>query len=109
MRAIGSTSGLSVTMQRTLTPNDDFDPIPVPHPGDWLSVQHEPGQGFDDYVNSRPRLPDNRRRVIYLTPLGEFPPEAGPPLGLLRECAEAYFVMEVRVTKPVKAEHPGLT
>lgn len=38
MRAIGSTSGLSVTMQRTLTPNDDFDPIPVPHPGDWLSV-----------------------------------------------------------------------
>lgn len=109
MRAIGNTSGLSVTMQRALAPNHDFEPIPVPHPGDWLSIQQEAGQGFDDYVNSNPRRPDNRRRVIYLTPLGDFPPDASPPLSLLKECAEAYFMMEVRITKPVKAGHPRLT
>lgn len=102
MRAIGSTSGLALPLQRALIPNDEFDPIPIPHSGDWLSVQQEPGQTFDDFANGNPRKPDGRKNVIYLTPLGDFQEGAGPSLKILRECAEAYFMMEVRINPPVR-------
>jgi archaemetzincin len=109
MKALGNLSGLSVPMQRALLPGDDFDPIPAPHPGDWLSVQQERGQTFDDYLGSRPRKPDGLKRVIYLTPLGDFPEGASPSLDLLRECAEAHFFLEARITPPVSAGRTRFT
>ena len=105
-RAIGNEPGLPLFRRRALTPGDDFEPIPLPHPGDWLSVQQEPGQGFHEFVASHPRKPDGRKRRIYLTPLGEFPDESGPSLQMLKDCAEAYFMMDVRVTPQVDV-NPG--
>lgn len=109
MNAIGNTSGLTLPLQRALMPGDDFDPIPLPHPGDWLSVQQEAGQSFDDFVKSNPRKPDSRKHVIYLMPMGEFTEGSSPRLRLLKECAEAYFMMEVRTLPPVKAERSRFT
>ena len=47
-------------------------PLPIPAPGDWLAEHHEPGQTFDQYLQSDPIRPDDQRRVIYIQPLGEF-------------------------------------
>jgi len=96
-QAIGDTKGLSLFLRRALTPGDDFEPIPTPHPGDWLSVHQEPGQGFQEFAGSNPRRPGGRKNRIYLAPLGEFAEDAGPRLDMLRDCAAAYFMMDVFV------------
>ncbi|MFY9398325.1 MAG: archaemetzincin [Desulfomonilia bacterium] len=98
-RAIGSTAGLPLHIRRALTPGEDFSPIPVPHPGDWLSVHQEPEETFPQFAASNPRKPDSKRHRIYLTPLGEFPEGSGPSLDMLRDCAASHFMMDV-VLKP---------
>jgi archaemetzincin len=97
LRAIRSTRGVPKTLQRALDPGRDFEPIPVPKPGDWLTVHPEPGQTFDDFVSSRPNKPGRGRNRIYLQPLGDFPEDRSPSVETLRECAANYFVMDVMV------------
>jgi archaemetzincin len=96
-QAIGSTEGLPPVVQRALDPGDSFEPVPAPGPQDWLAVHPEPGQSFDQFVQSRPNRPDKKRNVIYLLPLGEFPHGQAPPVDALREYAAAFFALEVRV------------
>ena len=95
--AIGDLSGLPPLMQRAFAPDrNSFDPIPKPGPSDWLAVQHEPGQTFDQFKASRPNHPAQDRHVIYLQPLGDFAPERSPSLDKLREFAAAFFAMDVK-------------
>jgi len=49
-------------------------PLAKPQPGDWLYHYHEPGQTFAEYLACCPVLPQGKRRVIYIQPLGEFTP-----------------------------------
>ena len=42
-----------------------------PQPGEWLAEHPEPGQTFQQYVRSQPVVPDKKRRVIYVQPLGD--------------------------------------
>lgn len=107
LRAIGSTKGLPITLRLTLDPGNDFDPIPVPKPGDWLAEHPEPGQTFDDFLRSRPARPDDVRNWIYLQPLGEFPEKRSPSIEKLKEYAAAYFGMEVELLSPVGIEKSG--
>ncbi|HNY65545.1 MAG TPA: archaemetzincin [Deltaproteobacteria bacterium] len=109
MRALGDVSGLPLPMQRALLPGDHFDPVPAPHPGDWLSVQQEHGQTFDEYAGSHPRKPDGLKRVIYLAPLGPFSQDTSPSLSLLRDCAEAYFCLEARIMPAVSGDSARFT
>ena len=95
LQAIGSTTEISATLQRALDPGDDFEPIPAPHPGDWLAEHSESGQSFDGFVRSRPNKPDARRNRIYLQPLGDFSKDRSPSVETLREYTAAYFVMNV--------------
>jgi len=105
LRAIGSTKGLPENLRKALEPGGDFEPIPVPQPGDWLAVHQETGQSFDEFVKSQSNRPDNIRSKIYLQPLGEFgfPQSGGPPKGQislvekLREYAAAYLAKPVEV------------
>jgi archaemetzincin len=97
LRAIGSTRGVPKTLQLALDPGSDFEPVPVPRPGDWLAVHPEPGQTFGDFVNSRPNRPDRGRNKIYLQPLGEFREDRSPSVEILKECAAYYFAMDVMV------------
>jgi archaemetzincin len=95
--AIGDLSRLPPLMQRAFAPDrNSFDPIPKPGTSDWLAVQHEPGQTFDEFKASRPNHPTQDRHVIYLQPLGDFAPKRSPPLDKLRDFAEAFFAMEVK-------------
>ena len=102
LRAIGSTRELSDNLRKALDPNGDFEPIPIPKPGDWLAVHRETGQSFDEFVKSKPNRPDKIRRKIYLQPLGEFSEGQIPLAERLREYAGAFFAMQVEVL-------PGLT
>jgi len=101
LRAIGSTEGLSETLRLALDPGSDFEPIPVPKPGDWLAEHHEPGQSFDDFVRAIPIRPDHIRNRIYLQPLGEFPENRSPQIKTLKEYAAAYFGMKTEILSPL--------
>lgn len=78
-------------------PDGDFAPIPLPHHGDWLMFHREPGQTFEEFRASEANRPNERRRLIYLLPLGEFPEDDAPSLELLRDYAARFFQLEVKV------------
>jgi archaemetzincin len=90
-------------LKRAFAPDSpDFQPIPNPGPRDWLAVHHdEPRQTFDDFLAQRPNRPASARHVIYLQPLGEFPPEDSPLIAKLCDFAAAFFAMEVRALPAV--------
>lgn len=83
-------------LRRVFEPGSDFEPVPEPAFGDWLQQHPEKGQTFEQFVQSKPLLPDGRRNKIYLQPLGSFGPDA-PDFGLLERFAEAFFSLEVEV------------
>jgi archaemetzincin len=97
LAAIGPTSGLPETLPRALTPGDDFEPLPVPGPSDWLSNHPEDGQTFQTFIDSRANRPDGKRNKLYLLPLGQFAEGEAPPLDRLREFASAFFMLGVEV------------
>jgi len=95
--AVGDLADLSLTVRRALSADaPEFEPIPKPGPHDWLAVHPESGQTVDEFQASHPNRPTESRRVIYLQPLGEFPPDHSPSIEKLREFAAAFFAMEVR-------------
>lgn len=100
--AIGSTADLSPALQRTFDPATHFTPMGKPGPGDWLAGQPETPQSFDDYIASSPNLPNGQRRVLYLLPIGDFPPGT-PAMASLAELVKAFFTLEIRVLPRVPA------
>jgi hypothetical protein len=96
-RAIGSTQGLSSTIQRALDPGTDFNPISLPNPGEWLAEYDEPGQTVMDFLKAGPNKPDTLRNSIYLQPLVRFRENGSPSLETLRSCAGFYFAMPVKI------------
>jgi archaemetzincin len=99
LEAIGPTNSLPVALERALTPDNDFAPVPVPGPQDWLAVHHETRQTFEEFRHSRPNRPNGKHRIIYLQPLGEF--GEGPSLETLQQYAASFFQLEVKVLPPV--------
>ena len=102
LEAIGAIDALPVTLQRALTPDRDFQPIPVPGPQDWLTAHPEPGQTFDEFRRWQPNRPDVLQRVLYLQPLGGFPDQTNPSLERLREYAAGFFQVDVKVLAPIR-------
>lgn len=94
-RAIGIVKG-SNELERAFEPGNDFEPMGEPEPGDWLDQHEEPGQSFDQFVNSRPNQPDQKRTTLYLVPFGEFDAEWSPHVKDLEACASAFFQMPVK-------------
>ena len=79
------------------------EPMPEPAFGDWLQQHPEKGQAFEQFVRSKPLLPDSRRHKIYLQPLGTFGEDA-PSLDFLERFAAAFFSLEVEVLPASKLE-----
>jgi archaemetzincin len=73
-----------------------FERKRAPRPGEWLAQHQELGQSFGHYVIGNPNRVDDRRRIIYLQPLGAFPEDA-PPLAALETFTADYFQLPVRV------------
>jgi archaemetzincin len=108
LRAIGTTRGLPIILQRAFDPGTDFAPIPAPKPGEWLAEHSENGQTFDDFKRLSPAKPDTVRDKIYLQPLGEFPEGRSIPLETLKAYATAFFAMDVKILAPVAISGPQL-
>ncbi len=100
--AIGDTAHFSPELQRAFDPAGHFTPMGKPEPGDWLAEHPEAPQTFADYIDSSPNLPNGARRVIYLLPLGDFPPGT-PAMPALAEIVKAFFTLEVRILPRVPA------
>ncbi len=106
--AIGSLTGVSVTMKRALRV-EDFEPINAPGPHDWLANHPERGQTYDQYLHQGFVRPDKQRRKIYLLPIGEFAPGRSPALKTLQAFMAAYFSMEVTTLAGIPLAGQGLS
>ncbi len=100
LAAIGPLAGLPEPVRRALDPQQDFQPLPPPRPNDWLANHPEPGQTFEQFVDSRPNRPAPKRNVLCLQPLGVFDARRSPPLESLRRFAAAFFMVETRLMPP---------
>jgi len=109
LQTIGSTKDLPESLKKALEPGTDFKPIPIPKSGDWLAEHYEPGQGFDEFVRSKPNRPDKNRNKIYLQPLGQFPGGQVPLVESLGHYAGAFFAMEVKVLAPLALNESNVT
>lgn len=80
-------------------------PMGEPLPGDWLSTYKENGQTFLEYVNGKPTLPDGKRRVLYVQPLGQFTETQRKVVALAAEYMEIFFNLRVKLEpeKPLPA------
>jgi archaemetzincin len=92
-------------VQSLLTAMEKLRPLHTklgePRPGDWLEEHDEPGQSFREYLASDPILPRDRRRVIYIQPLGEFTETQRKIVTLTAEFTERYFNLPVKVREDV--------
>ncbi|MBC7932800.1 MAG: hypothetical protein H7Z38_19745 [Rubrivivax sp.] len=72
-------------------------PMGAPLPGDWLTTSPEPGQTFDEYLQSNPTKPVGERRVLYVQPLGDFTPARRRVVTLAADYMSRFFNLPVRV------------
>jgi archaemetzincin len=107
--ALGRTDGLPLALLAALTDSAAFEPIPAPHPADWLASQTEPGQTFDQFVASQPNRPDTARSILYLQPLGDFRGRDAPSLELLSRFAAAFFGTPVMTLPARDVDGLGVT
>jgi archaemetzincin len=93
--------------QRALFDPAGFEPIEAPAPGDWLAEHAEPGQSFRDYVRGRRNLVAEKRRTLYLLPIGGLERPGSPDIATLAEYAGIYFGLPVKTLEPVAVEQAG--
>jgi archaemetzincin len=80
-------------------------PLGEPLPGDWLTHFQEPGQTFAEYLRGNPTLPSERRRVLYVQPLGAFTDAQRKVIALTAVYMESFFNLPVKLEpeKPLPA------
>jgi archaemetzincin len=71
--------------------------LPPPGPGDWRAAHPEPGQTYQQYVKGQPRRADEKRRVIYVQPLGDFTRTQREIVELTAKYMEIYFGLPVKI------------
>ncbi len=85
---------LPATFERLLPLHTKLAP---PQPGEWLAEHKEPGQSYAQYLGGQPVRVDQRRRTIYVQPLGEFDPAQRKVLDRTAEFLGIYFQLPVKV------------
>jgi archaemetzincin len=68
-----------------------------PGPNDWLARHREPGQTFEAYLACRPVVPQGRRNVLYIQPLGDFTVTQRRIIALTADFMGRYFTLPVKV------------
>ena len=78
---------------------------PLHHPlgesqlGDWLTTNDEPGQSFDEYLQLNPVRVIDKRRVLYVQPLGAFTSAQRRIITLTAEFMSRFFNLPVHVNE----------
>ncbi|MBI4244214.1 MAG: hypothetical protein HY606_09010 [Planctomycetes bacterium] len=68
-----------------------------PRPGEWLHSHDEPGQTFKQYISGDPVTIDDKRKVIYIQPIGDFIESQDEIIKLTSEYMSLYFNLEVKI------------
>lgn len=98
--AVGGLESLSKRQQRFFQAgNGAFHPTREPQSVDWLAMNFEPSQTYDEWLSYRSKLAKPPHNVIDLLPLGDWNDHA---LGTkdLKTFMEAFFGLKVRVRQP---------
>jgi len=107
--AIGSLPEKKLERIYKPSPISEFFTTPNPQSGDWLREHPENGQSVPELLENPGNVPDPVRNIIYLLPLGSFPPAESPPLGVLKEYVELFYgnALTVKLLEPIDitAEH----
>lgn len=69
--------------------------------GEWLDYKDEPGQLFEEYINSNPVVPTKKRNKIYILPIGEFNKIEKYVLNETAEFIHIFFKLEVIIQKTI--------
>lgn len=73
-----------------------FKPMAEPQDYDWLAAHHEPGQTFNEYLESGPTIPTKERRTIYVLPLGSFSRAQARVIEITAGFLEAFYGLPVK-------------
>lgn len=73
-----------------------FKPMGIPGPSDWLRSNKEPGETFDQYIDSKPTLPTKERGIIYIQPIGNFTSQQSQIIKTTSEYIEAFYGLPVK-------------
>lgn len=68
----------------------------TPQQYDWLASHKEPGQTFDEYIDSNPTVPTSERNIIYIQPLGKFTADQSKVIKTASEYIEAFYGLKVK-------------
>lgn len=94
---VGCESGrdsVDATSFARLKKNDEQ--LPIPQPGDWLFVHEEKGQTFEQYINYDPVRTSERKKVIYILPLGNFSAIENKLIDDTRDYLQLFFFLETK-------------
>ncbi len=72
-----------------------------PGPHDWLANHKESGQTFAQYLRSSPTIPDRKRRVIYVQPLGDFTKAQRKVVDQAADLMRRHFNLPVKIRDPL--------
>jgi archaemetzincin len=78
-----------------------FEPMGKPEAYDWLGSHNEPGQTFEEYLDSEPTKPTKERQKIYVLPLGTFTPQQTKIIEVTAAYLEAFYDLQVE-TMPLR-------
>lgn len=75
---------------------------------DWLGSHNEPGQTFDEYLDSDPTKPTKERQKIYVLPLGKFTPQQKKVIDVAAEYLGVFYDLPVEQlpAQPLVVVHP---
>ena len=71
-----------------------FQPMRI-RKGDWLESQPENGETFEQYLESNPTLPSEKRKTIYIQPVGNFSPAQQKVIGQVADYMKAFYNLPV--------------
>ncbi|MBX3245518.1 MAG: hypothetical protein KF685_13780 [Acidobacteria bacterium] len=79
-----------------------FKPMQV-RAGDWLETHKEKGETFEEYLRSDPTLPTDKRKTLYIQPIGKFSKAQTDVIKASEEYMKAFYDLPVKLlpTKPL--------
>lgn len=83
-----------------------FKPMEEPRPDEWLASCPESGQTFEQYVNSGPTIPTDKRRTIYIQPLGRFSEKQERIIRITAGYLENFFGLPVKLMETKRLKEP---
>ncbi len=83
-----------------------FKPMGKPLAYDWLGSHNEPGQTFDEYLDSDPVKPTKERQKIYVLPLGAFTLQQKKIIDITAGYLAAFYDMPVSTMAPKNIIRP---